>query len=134
SCRTRKNCPRWAKTSTTLARACSARRGGITDRPYGRRRIGGAEDRRARDERGRAVVRERLREVGLHAAVHRNIDASVSVAEERADVADLPVGARDERLPRSEEHTSELQSRSDLVCRLLLEKKKTTQTKRRGGQ
>src|SRR6266496_5991111 len=26
--------------------------------------------------------------------------------------------------PRSEEHTAELQSRSDLVCRLLLEKKK----------
>src|SRR5947207_5534564 len=29
---------------------------------------------------------------------------------------------------RSEEHTSELQSHSDLVCRLLLEKKKNTQT------
>src|SRR2546421_6700718 len=28
---------------------------------------------------------------------------------------------------RSEEHTSELQSRSDLVCRLLLEKKKMTE-------
>src|SRR5215204_1157139 len=28
------------------------------------------------------------------------------------------------RKPRSEEHTSELQSHSDLVCRLLLEKKK----------
>src|SRR5947207_10973767 len=28
---------------------------------------------------------------------------------------------------RSEEHTSELQSHSDLVCRLLLEKKKTTE-------
>src|SRR6267378_258367 len=28
------------------------------------------------------------------------------------------------RSPRSEEHTSELQSRRDLVCRLLLEKKK----------
>src|SRR6266496_6292849 len=28
------------------------------------------------------------------------------------------------RLARSEEHTSELQSRRDLVCRLLLEKKK----------
>src|SRR5699024_11732041 len=28
--------------------------------------------------------------------------------------------------PRSEEHTSELQSRFDLVCRLLLEKKKQT--------
>src|SRR2546430_13271206 len=30
------------------------------------------------------------------------------------------------RPPRSEEHTSELQSQSNLVCRLLLEKKKTT--------
>src|SRR5207249_12013417 len=30
-------------------------------------------------------------------------------------------------LPRSEEHTSELQSRFDLVCRLLLEKKKKKQ-------
>src|SRR2546421_5708384 len=29
---------------------------------------------------------------------------------------------------RSEEHTSELQSRSDLVCRLLLEKKKNKTT------
>src|SRR5206468_7358460 len=32
----------------------------------------------------------------------------------------------DVQVERSEEHTSELQSRSDLVCRLLLEKKKTT--------
>src|SRR5438034_8270180 len=31
---------------------------------------------------------------------------------------------------RSEEHTSELQSHSDLVCRLLLEKKKNTTTRR----
>src|SRR5438132_4847231 len=29
-------------------------------------------------------------------------------------------------VPRSEEHTSELQSHSDIVCRLLLEKKKKT--------
>src|SRR5206468_7856420 len=36
-------------------------------------------------------------------------------------------GFRSELLaPRSEEHTSELQSRSDLVCRLLLEKKNKT--------
>src|SRR5699024_12201620 len=32
--------------------------------------------------------------------------------------------------PRSEEHTSELQSRFDIECRLLLEKKKTRDTKR----
>src|SRR5206468_8889751 len=31
---------------------------------------------------------------------------------------------------RSEEHTSELQSRSDLVCRLLLEKKKQKKKKK----
>src|SRR5260221_10047796 len=34
-------------------------------------------------------------------------------------------GTSRQYLPRSEEHTSELQSHSDLVCRLLLEKKKT---------
>src|SRR3712207_7243794 len=34
--------------------------------------------------------------------------------------------AGSESLCRSEEHTSELQSRQYLVCRLLLEKKKTT--------
>src|SRR5690349_24184460 len=32
---------------------------------------------------------------------------------------------------RSEEHTSELQSRRDLVCRLLLEKKKKSKTKKK---
>src|SRR5438132_8196615 len=32
--------------------------------------------------------------------------------------------------PRSEEHTSELQSHSDLVCRLLLEKKKNIESSR----
>src|SRR6266496_4929731 len=35
---------------------------------------------------------------------------------------------------RSEEHTSELQSRRDLVCRLLLEKKKKKTLDRKGGQ
>src|SRR5690349_23231539 len=41
------------------------------------------------------------------------------------DAAGLRSTARCSRKPRSEEHTSELQSRRDLVCRLLLEKKKT---------
>src|SRR5687768_18288845 len=36
--------------------------------------------------------------------------------------------------PRSEEHTSELQSRLHLVCRLLLEKKKTQDTINRTTQ
>src|SRR5256886_10374891 len=54
--------------------------------------------------------------------------AELSVAAEAAPTplaaaADAP--SRDSSLPlRSEEHTSELQSQSNLVCRLLLEKKK----------
>src|SRR3712207_7282602 len=36
------------------------------------------------------------------------------------------IGGKDSMSGRSEEHTSELQSRQYLVCRLLLEKKKTT--------
>src|SRR5438270_8357524 len=37
---------------------------------------------------------------------------------------DRLVATSSKRIPRSEEHTSELQSQSNLVCRLLLEKKK----------
>src|SRR2546421_7989556 len=42
-------------------------------------------------------------------------------------------GRRPDPPARSEEHTSELQSRSDLVCRLLLEKKKKSSTSRTPG-
>src|SRR2546422_5317118 len=49
----------------------------------------------------------------------------------RASTISLPSGSLTAcmgvRPPRSEEHTSELQSRLHLVCRLLLEKKKKTQ-------
>src|SRR2546430_11230890 len=38
--------------------------------------------------------------------------------------APLSISARERGCVRSEEHTSELQSQSNLVCRLLLEKKK----------
>src|SRR2546428_8736488 len=41
-----------------------------------------------------------------------------------AAVDGLALAAHAITLVRSEEHTSELQSRSDIVCRLLLEKKK----------
>src|SRR3712207_7402608 len=46
--------------------------------------------------------------------------------------ASLPLPTRSaERRGRSEEHTSELQSRQYLVCRLLLEKKKKNQITKR---
>src|SRR5699024_12321698 len=49
-----------------------------------------------------------------------NVGASFAITR-RSDNT-IGISAR-----RSEEHTSELQSRFDLVCRLLLEKKKETQ-------
>src|SRR2546428_5997313 len=48
--------------------------------------------------------------------------ASVRAASDDDCAGFAPIRAR--LAHRSEEHTSELQSRSDLVCRLLLEKKK----------
>src|SRR5207248_9827524 len=67
----------------------------------------------------------------LHAADHRSrVDSDRAVLRGRLDdqrefdvvgVVELPLVGR--RI-RSEEHTSELQSPYDLVCRLLLEKKK----------
>src|SRR2546430_6736365 len=58
-------------------------------------------------------------DVLLEVAVRRGDDAHVH--RDRLRPAD---GDRLALLERSEEHTSELQSQSNLVCRLLLEKKK----------
>src|SRR5437868_8225182 len=46
-------------------------------------------------------------------------------AEDLVDEQVVPIELFVYQVLRSEEHTSELQSRFDLVCRLLLEKKKT---------
>src|SRR5204863_5823154 len=51
-----------------------------------------------------------------------------TVTSASAAAANVRTGKASETMPgslRSEEHTSELQSRRDLVCRLLLEKKKS---------
>src|SRR3712207_8478241 len=70
-----------------------------------------------------------LLEVGLPAPPHRR--RTGRAARARADDPDTSDGDRAARparrgSSRSEEHTSELQSRQYLVCRLLLEKKKKT--------
>src|SRR3712207_7770226 len=65
----------------------------------------------------------------------RQLDTSIAVLRHEAGLSPLPswslhdlrrtmVTEMNERLGRSEEHTSELQSRQYLVCRLLLGKKK----------
>src|SRR2546430_12232343 len=63
-----------------------------------------------------AVPLPEVRRQRRHAAVE-----DVGILEGLVAVVVLGVHAED----RSEEHTSELQSQSNLVCRLLLEKKKT---------
>src|SRR5687768_17699096 len=68
-------------------------------------------------------VGERLQDAAVPQQAQRDADDLVGGVRDRADfgaerVAGGAVGAR------SEEHTSELQSRLHLVCRLLLEKKK----------
>src|SRR5436190_17947399 len=66
----------------------------------------------------------------LGKTVYKTTDWDIFVWGWDSEVADpdYMLGIGDLRVPaphRSEEHTSELQSHSDLVCRLLLEKKKT---------
>src|SRR5438132_5704348 len=53
----------------------------------------------------------------------RDLAQAVEDLQKRVGGSD-DVQTRLDALERSEEHTSELQSHSDLVCRLLLEKKK----------
>src|SRR5947209_16457048 len=57
---------------------------------------------------------------------HLSFDETKRGSLEPGKLADLAVLSAD----RSEEHTSELQSRQYLVCRLLLEKKKKKQIKK----
>src|SRR5699024_12849359 len=63
----------------------------------------------------------RNRVVELNAIVHPKLPPLVQQEMEQAAQSGFKVGIYE---ARSEEHTSELQSRFDLVCRLLLEKKK----------
>src|SRR5256885_7151275 len=64
------------------------------------------------------------RQKAEHQGVHDIVD------EQQVRPGDLPqVPVQVEPRPRSEEHTSELQSPCNLVCRLLLEKKNITEKK-----
>src|SRR2546430_11309931 len=84
---------------------------GRAERRLGERRRG---DRRVGESDGAALLRPRQVESLL-----LNIDASL-----RVHARHHLFGWTQGMLQRSEEHTSELQSQSNLVCRLLLGKKK----------
>src|SRR2546430_12635175 len=73
--------------------------------------------------------RSRLRLWAIGPAVPSQIGCTNQYPAPRRQLPALPrcdPESGNRNLPRSEEHTSELQSQSNLVCRLLLEKKKTT--------
>src|SRR5207253_4634709 len=69
----------------------------------------GAGRRMSRGEAGRTLNQRKIDDEYAAAGILVNVDGRVPIDE----------------AARSEEHTSELQSRGHLVCRLLLEKKKT---------
>src|SRR5690625_6758139 len=60
-------------------------------------------------------------------ALAKSLGQSVRILKDET-AEKRPSGPDDRNPERSEEHTSELQSRGHLVCRLLLEKKKVKQT------
>src|SRR3712207_7876953 len=73
--------------------------------------------RRATDDRTRAYYAETLPKQMATGVTDGYVRLSVGIEH------------MDDILARSEEHTSELQSRQYLVCRLLLEKKKNTKSR-----
>src|SRR5260221_8758685 len=69
----------------------------------------------------------RVRAEGKNQHGHGNHQPGAEYWRERGDRdGDYAAGPAIAVSSRSEEHTSELQSHSDLVCRLLLEKKKSS--------
>src|SRR5207253_4114213 len=62
-------------------------------------------------------------EVGFPSASQPDFDFVRQIIEEDLIPDDVIIQVLTQARPRSEEHTSELQSRGHLVCRLLLEKK-----------
>src|SRR5256885_13063701 len=77
--------------------------------------------------RSKDAAPEALRDALLKLARGETLLAPMSLSQPHAGLNGTPTTTRlSPREQRSEEHTSELQSPCNLVCRLLLEKKKKT--------
>src|SRR5260221_7867163 len=87
----------------------------LDDALKARLRIRAARQGRSMEEEARRILK-----AGLIEETMRRPNLAESIRRRMA-----PIDAGSIRRDRSEEHTSELQSHSDLVCRLLLEKKKS---------
>src|SRR5690606_28121442 len=100
--------------------ATSRRRAGGVRDPFE-----GAADRRIRPVGQNGTATARFAEAGPGPGRGRARRAPAARAPRGSRTGPCPA-VRRRAAPRSEEHTSELQSRENLVCRLLLEKKKNT--------
>src|SRR2546430_5852706 len=65
-----------------------------------------------------------FRSTGVHFTPQQNLLFTGVAHGQRATLESVLADHGEDAFERSEEHTSELQSQSNLVCRLLLEKKK----------
>src|SRR5690606_13764421 len=93
-------------------------------------------------EQGDPAVRDRVKRSALvHGRAHHDVIVELALVrgpvegirppfEADSDSRGFRVAVGQWGDVRSEEHTSELQSRENLVCRLLLEKKKTSQLRK----
>src|SRR5258706_6896875 len=84
-------------------------------------------------DNGREAWRHDFHLVNSRTQVGETVD-SRRIRSRRPHYAGFAIGSGYRRVRRSEEHTSELQSLTNLVCRLLLEKKKNGQVRRRGPE
>src|SRR5258707_11197095 len=80
------------------------------------------------DPQGKAIEGA-LKSLGVAGVASVRQGKVFDIELEEGDPAKAETTLREAAEKRSEEHTSELQSRQYLVCRLLLEKKKKTKTK-----
>src|SRR5207249_8210899 len=71
------------------------------------------------------IFRDTLQRSVLQFWIDHALDTKYGGLVGRLNRQGEPIPPGDKSVVRSEEHTSELQSRFDLVCRLLLEKKNT---------
>src|SRR5256885_832394 len=74
----------------------------------------------------RTALESVLQAAGVQPRTELEIGSREAIREAVARGLGLGAVSEAEFIPRSEEHTSELQSPCNLVCRLLLEKKKST--------
>src|SRR5699024_11699043 len=129
--RVRRRWPRGYRRCSWLRWACDSVRGNTTARDALVRTPAGVVSRRGLDRFFSLAPDSRAEAVRFLTLPCGNTLPEAAGPHARSLGQRIPAREREESDSRSEEHTSELQSRFDLVCRLLLEKKKHSEQHKR---